>query len=216
LTVAIDTVAASGGYMMACVASHIVAAPFAMVGSIGVVGQVPNVSRTLERGGVEVVQRTAGQYKRTVNVAVPNTEAGLAKFEEDFEVIQTSFREWVGVHRPKLDLNEVCTGEVWLATNALPLGLVDEIATCDSYLRTRQQSAKVLVLEPIEKKKARGLAAVLERLADATASLRTALWPIDKAANAVVSAAQVVTPAPLLRAPAGGVLGDGIQARLDR
>jgi len=163
LTVAIDTVAASGGYMMASVADHIVAAPFAMVGSIGVIATVPNVSKTLERGGVEVLQRTAGNYKRTVNVAVPNTAEGIAKFEEELETIHASFKEWVGARRPQLDLERVCTGEVWLAKNALALGLVDEVMTADAYVRSRSSDATVLVLESTKSKQS-PLAVLAERL----------------------------------------------------
>merc|ERR1711920_1094722 len=95
LTICVDTVAASGGYMMACVADHVIAAPFAMVGSIGVIAGSPNFHELLERNQVEFTQVTAGKYKRTVNVLTPNTPEGIAKFKEDVEVIHTSFKEHV-------------------------------------------------------------------------------------------------------------------------
>ena len=133
LTACVDVVAASGGYMMAAVASRVVAAPFSIVGSVGVIAGAPNISRLLERNDVEFVQRTAGQYKRTINVLTPNTEEGLAKFEEELEAVHTAFIDHVQSHRPELDVDVACTGESWIAMQA-PAGMVDDLATSDAYL----------------------------------------------------------------------------------
>lgn len=140
LTVAVDTMAASGGYLMAAVANRIVAAPFAIVGSIGVITVIPNVHRLLERAGVDVEQFTAGRYKRTVTPYTPPTEEGRDKLTEELADTHTLFKQWVSTHRPQVDIDRVGTGEHWYGTRALDLGLVDELLTSDDYiLRSRTE-----------------------------------------------------------------------------
>jgi len=134
LTVTVDTVAASGGYLMACVADRIVAAPFALVGSIGVIAQVPNVHRLLDRAGVRVDQFKGGEFKRTVTPFGEPTEQERAKFTEEIEETHRLFRDFVAVNRPQLDVARVATGEAWYGIRALDLQLVDELATSDDYL----------------------------------------------------------------------------------
>lgn len=146
LTVAIDKVAASGGYMMACVAQHIIAAPFAIVGSIGVVAQLPNFHRLLQKHDIDYEQHTAGQYKRTLTLFGENDEAGRQKFREELESVHQQFRSFVARHRPRIELDKVATGEHWLASEALQLELVDELRTSDDYLLdnyARKQVVKV-------------------------------------------------------------------------
>jgi serine protease SohB len=144
LTVAVDTVAASGGYMMACVADRIVAAPFAVLGSIGVVVEVPNVHRLLDRHGVDVELFTAGRYKRTVTAFSRTTDEGRQKLREQLDDAHVLFRDWVARHRPQLDLEQVATGEYWYGTRALELQLVDELGTSDEYLTAAAGRADVL------------------------------------------------------------------------
>jgi serine protease SohB len=134
LTVVVDKVAASGGYMMACVANRLVAAPFSIIGSIGVLAQIPNFHRLLEEHGVHVEQLKAGRYKRTVTMFGENTDADRAKVTEELEEIHTLFRQLIGEYRPDLDLERLATGEHWLGRRALELGLVDELGTSDDYL----------------------------------------------------------------------------------
>jgi serine protease SohB len=134
LTVAVDKVAASGGYLMACVADRIVAAPFAIVGSIGVLAQIPNFSRLLEERGVKVEQVKAGRYKRTVSMFGEVTEEDRDKLREELEDIHELFQAMVRKYRPALDMARVATGEYWYGTRALELGLVDEIGTSDDWL----------------------------------------------------------------------------------
>ncbi len=134
LTVAIDKVAASGGYLMACVADQILAAPFAMVGSIGVVAQLPNLNRFLEKHDVDYEQFTAGEYKRTVTIFGKNTPEAREKFQSELNDVHLAFQGFVAEHRPAMDLAHVATGEHWLASQALGLGLVDQLVTSDSYL----------------------------------------------------------------------------------
>jgi serine protease SohB len=136
LIAAVDKVAASGGYLMACVADRIVAAPFAILGSIGVIAQIPNFNRMLESHGVDFEQITAGQYKRNITMFGKNTDADRAKLKEELEDVHSLFKSAVGRYRPKLDLQKVATGEHWYGTRALELGLVDELQTSDELLAT--------------------------------------------------------------------------------
>jgi serine protease SohB len=134
LTVAVDKVAASGGYLMACVADRIVAAPFAVVGSIGVLAQIPNFRRMLDERGVTVEQVKAGRFKRTVSMFGEVTDEDRDKLREELEDVHALFQAMVAKHRPALDLERVATGEHWYGSRALELGLVDEIGTSDDWL----------------------------------------------------------------------------------
>jgi len=152
LTVTIDKVAASGGYMMACVSNKILSAPFAMVGSIGVVAQMPNFHRLLKKYDVDFEMLTAGKYKRTLTMLGENTDEARQKFIEDIERIHGSFKGHVQTYRQKLDIEQVATGEVWLGQEAQALNLVDVISTSDEYLMKACDSADVLVVRYKEKK----------------------------------------------------------------
>ena len=134
LTVAVDRVAASGGYLMACVADRILAAPFAIVGSIGVLAQLPNFHRWLEHRGIDFEQLTAGQHKRTLSLFGENTDEGRAKLREQLEETHQLFKDFIREYRKGLDLDKVATGEYWHGEQALALGLVDELTTSDDYL----------------------------------------------------------------------------------
>lgn len=146
LTVCVDKVAASGGYLMAALGSRILAAPFAVLGSIGVVAQIPNVHRLLKRHDIDVELMTAGEYKRTLTVLGENTEAGRRKFQEDLDQTHDLFKSFVVQWRPALDMDRVATGEHWYGSQALALGLIDEIRTSDDYLRTRAEEAELYAL----------------------------------------------------------------------
>lgn len=141
LTAIVDKGAASGGYLMACVANRIVAAPFAVIGSIGVIAQLPNFHRLLEARGVDFEQITAGRYKRTVTMFGKNTEDDRAKLREELEDIHALFKQVVTTHRPALDIETVATGEHWYGSRALELNLVDAIETSDDYLHRAAESA---------------------------------------------------------------------------
>ncbi|ENV03937.1 MULTISPECIES: protease SohB [Acinetobacter] len=134
LTICVDKVAASGGYMMACIANEIIAAPFAIVGSIGVVAQVPNFNRLLKQHNVDFELYTAGQYKRTVTMFGENTPEGKAKFEEELQQTHVLFKHFVEKYRPQLNVDKVATGEHWYGEDALDLNLVDKLQTSDEYL----------------------------------------------------------------------------------
>jgi serine protease SohB len=133
--VCVDKVAASGGYLMACVASKVYAAPFAILGSIGVLAQIPNFNRMLDSHGVDFEQITAGKYKRTVTMFGENTDEDRAKLKEELEDVHALFKDAVARYRPDLDLEKVATGEHWYGTSALKLGLADEIKTSDELLQ---------------------------------------------------------------------------------
>jgi serine protease SohB len=134
LLVAVDKVAASGGYLMACVADHLIAAPFAIVGSIGVVAQLPNFNRLLEEKGVDFEQLTAGRYKRTLSLFGKNTDEGRAKLQEEIEIVHDLFKNQIKSYRPQVDVEAVATGEYWHGLRAMELKLVDEIRTSDDFL----------------------------------------------------------------------------------
>ena len=134
LTAIVDRVAASGGYLMAAVANKILAAPFAVIGSIGVVAQIPNLHRLLKKNDVDVEVLTAGKYKRTLTLLGENTDEGREKFREEMEDVHALFQEFVAENRPELDIEAVATGEAWYGKRALELNLVDGLATSDEYL----------------------------------------------------------------------------------
>ena len=153
LVVAVDKVAASGGYLMAAVADKILAAPFAVLGSIGVVAQIPNVHRLLKKHDVDVEILTAGKYKRTLTVLGENTEEGREKFLEELEEVHSLFQEFVGSRRPQLDMDEVATGEAWYGQRAIDRALVDEISTSDEYLTHACDERDVFEVRWVEHKK---------------------------------------------------------------
>ena len=152
LTVCIDKVAASGGYMMACVANQILAAPFAVIGSIGVVAQIPNVHRLLKKHDVDVELMTAGKYKRTLTMLGENTDEGREKFREELEDTHELFKSFVGDHRPDLDIEEIATGEVWYGAPAVNKGLVDDTQTSDEYLTAQLNNADIYTVTYAHKK----------------------------------------------------------------
>ncbi len=152
LTVCVDNVAASGGYLMACVASKIVAAPFSYIGSIGVVMQLPNFHRLMQEHKVDFEQITAGKYKRTVTMFGENTDAAREKMKSELETVHRNFKDIVVKFRPQLDIDNIATGEFWLANDAKDLGLVDEIATSDEYVEKRIALTKGSALKIIWKK----------------------------------------------------------------
>ncbi len=152
LTVCVDKVAASGGYMMAVVADKIVAAPFAILGSIGVIAQLPNFNRLLKKNDIDFEVHTAGEYKRTLTVFGENTDKAREKFREDLADVHVMFKEFVGERRPSVDVEKVANGDVWYGQKALEVNLVDEIKTSDEYLQLRCNSADVYVLSSEKKK----------------------------------------------------------------
>ena len=153
LTAAVDKVAASGGYLMAAVADRVLAAPFAVVGSIGVLAQIPNIHRLLKKHDVDVEVLTAGRYKRTLDVLGENTEQGREKLREELEDIHALFKEFVADWRPSLNLDAVSTGEAWYGQRALDRALVDELVTSDEYLARACTDAEVLEVAWVEPKR---------------------------------------------------------------
>ncbi|HFH9839788.1 TPA: protease SohB [Streptococcus suis] len=152
LTIAVDKVAASGGYLMASVANTIVAAPFALVGSIGVVAEIPNIHRLLKKHEIDVDVMTAGKYKRTLTVIGENTPEGKEKFQEELNDVHALFKEFVSENRPILDIEQVSTGETWYGTSAKKVHLVDEIATSDDLILGQIHDKQVLLVKYEEKK----------------------------------------------------------------
>ncbi len=152
LTIAVDQIAASGGYMMACVANKIIAAPFSIIGSIGVLAQIPNLHRFLKKHDVDFEQLYAGEYKRTLTLFGENTLKGRVKAQQDLEEIHQLFKDFVKSQRPGLDIDRVATGEHWLGIRAQELGLVDELQTSDDYLMERRVESELVLVEYSRKK----------------------------------------------------------------
>ncbi len=146
LTVCVDKVAASGGYMMACVADKILASDFAIVGSVGVISQLPNFHEFLKKHDIAFETFTAGEYKRTVTIFGENDDKDRSKHQEDINRIHELFKAFVKKHRPSLDVEKIATGEFWFGTDALALGLVDEIATSDAYIVSLMNTHQVFAL----------------------------------------------------------------------
>ena len=168
LIVCVDKVAASGGYLMACVATRIYAAPFAILGSIGVLAQIPNFHRMLDSHGVELEQVTAGKYKRTVTMFGENTDEDRAKLKEELEDVHSLFKEAVLRYRPDLDLEKIATGEHWYGSQALALGLADEIQTSDELLgelvgKRDLYSVTYKIKQPLQKRLMGGIDSALEK-----------------------------------------------------
>ncbi len=170
LTVCVDKVAASGGYLMACVADRIIAAPFAILGSIGVLAQIPNFNRLLDDKGVDFEQITAGEYKRTVTMFGKNTDEDRAKLKEELEDVHRLFKDAVTRYRPSLDIDKVATGEHWYGTRALELGLADEILTSDELLASKVAERELYrvtwkIRQPLQKRLMHSADGVMQRLA---------------------------------------------------
>ena len=168
LIVCVDKVAASGGYLMACVATKIYAAPFAILGSIGVLAQIPNFNRMLDSHGVDFEQITAGKYKRTVTIFGENTDADRAKLKEELEEVHSLFKDAVTKYRPDMDIERIATGEHWYGTRALELGLADEIRTSDELLSERVAerdlySVSYKIKQPLQKRLLGGIDSALEK-----------------------------------------------------
>ena len=169
LTIAVDKVAASGGYMMACVADKLLASQFAYIGSIGVLAQLPNFNKLLKKNDIEFEQHTAGEFKRTLTIFGENNDEGRAKFKEEIEDIHVLFKDFVQSQRPEMDIDKVATGEYWPGVKAKSLGLIDDITTSDDYILSHYPereifSVKYAVKKNVAEKLGMSAANVVERV----------------------------------------------------
>ncbi len=169
LTASVDKVAASGGYMMACVADRVIAAPFAIIGSIGVVAQLPNFNRLLKQHNIDFEQHTAGEFKRTITMFGENTDGGREKFQEELEETHQLFKRFVKDNRPQVDIDRVATGEHWYGSQAIELQLVDELKTSDDYLLAASKDCDLYGIhykthKSLQQKVMGGLGELTERL----------------------------------------------------
>lgn len=153
LTIAVDKVAASGGYMMACIADKIIAAPFAILGSIGVIAQIPNFNKLLKKHDIEFEQLTAGDYKRTLTMFGENDEKGREKFKQELQETHDLFKQFVSQHRPSVNILQVATGEHWYGLQAIKLDLIDKISTSDDYLLSQLDNRHIVQIKYAQRKK---------------------------------------------------------------
>jgi serine protease SohB len=142
--VCVDEIAASGGYLMAAVADTIVAAPFAVVGSIGVISYVPNISERLKREGVTVQEITAGEFKRSLTFFKPATEADRQQMQSEVNAVHSLFKQHLVKNRPGMDVQKLATGEAWYGDDAIKRGLVDQLCTSDEYILGLQSKGAVV------------------------------------------------------------------------
>ena len=152
LTVCVDKVAASGGYMMACVANKIIASPFAIIGSIGVLAQIPNFNKLLKNKGIDFEQHTAGDFKRTVTMFGENTDKDREKLNEQLEDIHVLFKSFITSQRKNIDISKVATGEYWYGKNALDLNLIDQIMTSDEYILNMREKFNIIQVKYVPAK----------------------------------------------------------------
>ncbi len=178
LTVAVDKVAASGGYMMACIGHRIIAAPFALLGSIGVVAQIPNFHRFLKNRDVDVEVLTAGEYKRTLSMFGENTDKGREKFKEELEDVHALFKEFVSENRPVVDTEKVATGEAWYGRRALDQNLVDELMTSDEYIIGKCEDCDVFQVRFVEHRSR--MDKLMERFTMAWGRIGGSHWPATR------------------------------------
>ncbi len=172
LIICVDKVAASGGYLMACVASKVYAAPFAILGSIGVLAQIPNFNRMLDSHGVDFEEVAAGKYKRTLTMFGKNTDEDRAKLKEELEDVHVLFKEAVAKYRQDLDLEKVATGEHWYGTRALELGLADELLTSDELLGAKAADRDLYkvawkIKQPLQKRVMANVESAIEKVDEA-------------------------------------------------
>jgi len=179
LTVCVDKIAASGGYMMACVADNIIAAPFAVIGSIGVVSQLPNFNKLLKKNDVDYEMFTAGDYKRTVTVFGENDDEDRAKYQQELEQTHDLFKHFVTTYRSELDLNKVANGEHWYGEDAVKLNLVDKLQTSDSYILQLMEDNEVYALHSRQKP------TLAEKLGLSQAAEATITMAVDKLPDAL-------------------------------
>ncbi len=174
ITASVDMVAASGGYLMACVANKVIAAPFSILGSIGVIAQLPNFNKLLKHNHIEYEQHTAGNFKRTITMFGENNDAGREKFQEELEDVHVMFKDFVSSHRPDIDIAKVATGETWHGIKAKEVGLIDEIKTSDDFL------LEIYKEKPVFKVEFRMKQSVAEKLAGSVSltlnNLLSKLW----------------------------------------
>lgn len=175
LTICVDEIAGSGGYLMACVANKILAAPFAYLGSIGVLYQTPNFHRFLQKQDVDFEEHHAGKYKRTVTMFGEPTDEKRQKLQQDLKEIHNHFKNYVVQHRPKLNMEKVATGEVWLGLTAKELGLIDEISTSDDYILSLLENKKVYHI-CLKQKEPSGLQKLLKKSAQITEDFFKKQW----------------------------------------
>ncbi|WP_300407461.1 protease SohB [uncultured Psychrobacter sp.] len=179
LTVCVDKIAASGGYMMACVADKIIAAPFAVIGSIGVISQLPNFNKLLKKNDVDYEMFTAGDYKRTVTVFGENDDEDRAKYQQELEQTHDLFKHFVSTYRSELDLNKVANGEHWYGEDAVKLNLVDKLQTSDSYILQLMEDNEVYALHSRQKP------TLAEKLGLSQAAEATITMAVDKLPDAL-------------------------------
>ena len=160
LTVCVDKIAASGGYMMACQASpgQLIAAPFSVIGSIGVLREVTNIHDVLEKYGVRPLLLKAGNAKVPLTQTTKVTEESIAIVQKNLDKVHEAFRELVSDARGESiseNFEDVTNGDIFLGKDAAELGLIDRVMTSDEYISEKvQKGDRVLRLHKYDRSRA--------------------------------------------------------------
>ena len=136
----VEDVAASGGYMLACAADEIVADPFSIVGSIGVVSAGFGFNRVIDKLGIDRRVYTAGTRKVMLDPFQPEKAEDVERLKAIQQDVHAAFSGLVKQRRGDVltgDEETLFSGEFWAAPQAQELGLVDSIGEVRSFLRAR-------------------------------------------------------------------------------
>jgi serine protease SohB len=135
---AVEDVAASGGYMIACAADEIVVDMSSIVGSIGVIAAGFGFPRLLERVGIERRVHTSGRSKAMLDPFQPEREEDVARLQAIQDDVHAAFVDLVKTRRPKLAPNpDLFSGAFWSGRQAIDLGLADRLGDLRSVLQER-------------------------------------------------------------------------------
>lgn len=140
-----STIAASGGYYVACAAESIIANPGSLTGSIGVKAQVPNFQELMRKLGVEQETIVSGDLKDAGSPTKEMTPKEREYFQEIVDELSGQFIQVVAQSRD-LELQEVqelADGRAFTGTQALDEGLVDELGGMQEAVRILREKAQI-------------------------------------------------------------------------
>jgi signal peptide peptidase SppA len=144
-----EDVAASGGYWLACAADEIYAHRTSMVGSIGVISGGFGFTGLLDRFGVERRLHTAGENKARLDPFSPEKPEDVEWLKKMHSQLHELFVDWVKERRgDRLSSTEgLFTGDIWLGSKALELGLIDGLGSLREVIAERYPDAEIFIAE---------------------------------------------------------------------
>jgi serine protease SohB len=136
----LEDVGASGGYMIACAADEIICDASSIVGSIGVVGATFGLEKAIKKLGIERRVYTAGKNKAMLDPFLPENPEDVKRLKAIQEEIHESFIGLVKARRGKKlkgPESALFSGEYWVGSKAVELGLADRIGDIRTVLRDK-------------------------------------------------------------------------------